>query len=92
MQTAPANSVVVFGILQDDGIVRLDYPPEMRPGRVQITIRAIAQSRERLPDLPIEDSSESPPFELPRIGITRVVQPVRVAERLPDPLDDAEVA
>jgi hypothetical protein len=92
MQSAPANSVIILGILQDDGIVRLDHLPEMRPGRVQITMSAIAAPRDRIPDPPLEDSSGPPAFDLPRIGITRIVQPFRVGERLPDSLEGGEVA
>jgi hypothetical protein len=91
MQTAPSNSLVVFGILQSDGTVRLDRPPEIPPGPVQITIRPIGQAQERIPDLPVEDLSVPTPFDLPRTGIMRVVQTSRVAERLPELLQIAEV-
>jgi hypothetical protein len=91
MQTAATDPVVLFGILQPDGTVRLDHPPTMPAGPVQITIRPIDQ-RERLPDLPVDDSSVPPPLDLPRLRFTRVVQLIRLAERLPDPLESVEVA
>ena len=92
MQTTFANSVVLFGVLQPDGTLRLDQPPEIPPGPVQVTIRAVAQPRERIPDLPIEDPSAPPPFDLPRLGTMRAVQPIPVEHRLPDPVQSAEVA
>jgi len=90
MPTAPNNSVIVFGVLQPDGTVRLDHPPALPPGPIQITIRPVPRQRERLPDLPLEDTSELPPFDLPRAGVAQEVQPVRVLERLPDPYHSAE--
>ncbi len=84
METVPTDFVIVFGILQPDGTVQLDHPPEMPPGRIQLTIRPLPPQRERLPDLPTDDDSVPPPFDLPRLEITGVVQPIRVLQRLPD--------
>jgi hypothetical protein len=92
MHAVPVNPVVVFGILQPDGTVRLDRPPQLPPGPVQITICPVVESRERIPDFPASDTSLPPPFDLPRIGTVRVVQPTRVAHRLPDPVEMTEVA
>jgi hypothetical protein len=90
MQTAPNNSMEMFGILHPDGTIRLDHPPEMAPGPVQITIRSVAQLGDRVPDFPIDDPSVLPPLDLPRMGITQIVHPIPVTQRLPDPIDSAE--
>jgi hypothetical protein len=84
MQSVPINSEIVFGVLQSDGTVRLDHPSNLPPGPVQITIRAIGHPRERIADQAIEEPFVRPPIELPRIGITRIVHPVNITERLPD--------
>ena len=92
MQLAPGNSVVVYGILQRDGTVRLDRPLGIQPGPIELTIRPIPPRSERLPDLPFDDLCEAPPFDLPRSGVTWAVQPIRVLQRLPDPVQSVEVA
>lgn len=89
MQTPSTESVVMFGVLQADGTVRLDYAPPMPPGPIQVTIRAASRPIERLPDLPVEDSSLLPPVDLPRFGGTCEVRPVRILQRFPDPQNEA---
>lgn len=84
MQTPFTDSVVVFGILGADGTVRLDFAPPMPPGRIQLTIRPASRPHERLPDLPVEDSSPAPPLDLPRFGVIQEVRPIQVLHRLPD--------
>src|SRR5690606_23400530 len=91
MPYLPADSIVVFGVLQPDGSVSLDQPLAMSPGPVQLTIRPVSNPRERLPDPPIEDEFVMPPCEFPRSEIIREVQTVRIPERLPDALDTFEV-
>jgi hypothetical protein len=92
MHTAPENSVIVFGVLQPDGTIRLDHPPAMSPGPIQITLRSVPPQRERLPDLSVEDPSVPAPFELPRGECTWKVEPIRVLQRLPDPFQNVEIA
>jgi hypothetical protein len=91
MQTPPTDPEVAFGFLQADGTIRLDRPPQMPPGPIQIVIRSTSRPHERLPDFPLDDASLSPTFvELPRSGVTQTVQPVRVLQRLPNPFQSVE--
>lgn len=91
MQPSPTNTVIVFGTLHPDGTIRLDPLPPMPPGPVQVTIRRV-QSHQRLPDSPVDDLENTPPVDLPRMGALRSVDPVRVVEHLPDPLQSIEAA
>ena len=92
MQLLPITPVVVSGILLPDGTVQLDRPLEMQPGPVEVSVRPIPPQSDRLPDLPIEDSSVSPTFEMPRSGVALGLQPIRILQRLPDPIQSLEVA
>ena len=86
MQTEPNNPVVVTGFLLSDGTVRLDHPLGIQSGPIEVTIRPIAAPRDRLPDPPADDLSESARFDLPRRGDVRSVHPSRVLHRFPDPV------
>lgn len=92
VDTVSTNSVVVLGMLQPDGTIRLDHPPALPPGPMEVTLRPIRQQRERLPDLPFDDSSAPPPCDLPRDGTARPIQPIRVLQRLPDPIQSVDFA
>jgi hypothetical protein len=86
------ESIVVFGVLESDGTVRLEHPLDIPSGPMQVTLRPISRHHERLPDLPIQDECILPPCELPRSGFTQLVRPIYVPQRLPDPLFDDEMA
>jgi len=83
-------SLVIDGMLKPDGIVQLDAPPQLRLGRVRVTLQPLAEGQtapERLPDAPWMDESIPAPFDLPRSGACRRVRPRVVAERLPEILE-----
>jgi hypothetical protein len=86
MDTSYTDSVVVFGMLQPDGTLRLDESPGVPPGRMEVTLRPVSRQKVRLPDPPLEDLCIAPPCELPRLGVTSLVHPVPIFERLPDPI------
>jgi hypothetical protein len=82
-------SVIVNGSLRPNGIVELDGPPQLPPGRVRVTLQPLTGDQPptgRLPDAPWPDDAVSAPFDLPRPGPAKRVQPRVVAERLPEPI------
>jgi hypothetical protein len=91
MQTSSTDSVIVFGTLQPDGTVRLDSLPSMPPGPIQVTIRRV-QRNKRLHDFPVDESAVSTPLDLPRLGTTRMVEPVRIFQHFPDLPQNIEAA
>jgi hypothetical protein len=76
---------VYDGVLDADGTIHLDHPPEVRPGRVHVTVRPAARDF-MLPDPPWPDESIPAPFDLPMPGPIRRIQTRRVEMPLPDPL------
>lgn len=84
MDTAPVDPVFVLGTLQTDGTVSLEHKPNLPPGPVEVYIRSLPVRRDRLSDVPLDDTSESAPFDLPRPGVVDRVQTVRIAARVPD--------
>lgn len=86
MNTSFTDPVVVYGMLQADGTLRLDNPPGVPPGRMEVTLRPVSPQRARLPQPPIEDMCVAPPFELPRSSNSKHVDSAPIFERLPDPI------
>ena len=87
MATIP--DMVYDGVLEADGTIHLDHPPELRPGRVRVAVRpvvALAASGVLLPDAPWEDESIPAPCDLPIAGPRKTIHPRPGQVRLPDPL------
>lgn len=91
MQVTGAQSVVVFGTLRSDGTVALHQSLPLKPGPIQVTICALAQPPEHLPDAPPEDAELSAWIDLPHFGDHRLVNPVGLTTRMPDPVEAFEV-
>ncbi len=90
---ATVLDLVYDGILEADGTIHLDRPPEVPPGPVQVTLRArIANGKNDplLPDPPWPDESISAPCDLPLLGPREHVELREVDVWLPDPHDVEE--
>lgn len=87
------SDFIYDGVLDADGTIRLDHPPELPPGPVQVTLRArIAPDKydPLLPDPPWPDESIPPPCDLPIFGPRERVTLREIDMLLPDPLLDVD--
>jgi hypothetical protein len=80
---------VYDGILDADGTIHLDHPPDVRPGPVQVAVRPAARDF-MLPDLPWPDECVPAPCDLPLLGPREPVTLREVDDWLPDPHDVEE--
>ena len=80
--------IVLNGVLNADGSLKLDHRPELPPGRVRVTLQLLPEAL-RLPDPPWNDESVPAPFDLPRFGTAERVLPRLAGERLPDPFESS---
>ncbi len=88
---AQNSHVVLEGILKPDGTLELDGRPALPPGRVRVSLQSITSAtREHLPDPPWPDESIPAPFDLPLASKSKPVEPVKVAELLPEPFEWTE--
>ena len=87
MATVP--DLTYDGVLDADGTIHLDHPPEMPPGRVQVTLRPVsgsAASEVLLVEDPCGGGYIPTPCDLPLPGPFKRIYPQRVEAPLPDPL------
>jgi hypothetical protein len=85
-----ASNIVLEGLLKPDGTLEFRSRPAFPPGRVRVTLEAIADhpaGKERLPDPPWHDESVPAPLDLPPPVRAEGVRACKVIERLPEPLD-----
>lgn len=88
------SGLIYDGVLGADGTIHLDRPPEVRPGRVKVTLRPVTVSEAGefwLPDPPWPDESVPAPCDLPLLGPREPVALREVDQLLPAPRHEYEM-